>query len=113
MTSLFIRIIFPSGGWLGPGKAELLDAIDRTGSISGAARAMGMSYRRAWQMVDQVKDLFTTPVIEVAAGGTRGGGARLTPFGRTIVRRYRSMEKRIARATAADREALERHARRR
>jgi len=113
MTSLFVRIVFPSGGWLGPGKAALLDAIDDTGSISAAARHLGMSYRRAWQLLDNIKDLFTTPVVEAGAGGSHGGGASLTPFGRSVVRRYRSIERRIAKATAADRHALERHARRR
>ena len=88
------------GGDFGPGKADLLDAVGRTGSISEAARSMGMSYRRAWLLLDAAsKILGGRRLIVAATGGTRGGGARLTPFGREVVTTYRAMMARIDRAS--------------
>ncbi len=101
-TSLFIRLQFPGGDRFGPGKADLLEAIDRTGSISQAARSMRMSYRRAWLLVDGTNHLFGRPVVTAGPGGRRGGGAELTPFGQTVLRRYRQLIKAIARAAAPD-----------
>ena len=66
---------------VGPGKVDLLEAIGATGSISGAARSLGMSYRRAWLLVDTMNRCFRTPVVQAEAGGKRGGGAQLTPLG--------------------------------
>lgn len=83
---------------LGPGKIDLLEAIGRTGSISAAGRDMGMSYRRAWLLVDAVNGLYNTPVVLTAAGGAHGGGARLTDFGRDLVAAYRRIEARAAEA---------------
>ena len=97
---------------LGPGKVALLEAIDATGSISAAARSMGMSYRRAWLLLDTMNDMFATPVAETAQGGTRGGGALLTSFGREVIARYRSMESMVRQATQDDLAFLERHLRR-
>lgn len=77
---------------LGPGKADLLDAIGRTGSISAGAREMGMSYRRAWLLVETMNACFTTPLIVTPKW--RGGGARLTPAGRRVLRLYRGVETR-------------------
>jgi molybdate transport system regulatory protein len=77
---------------LGPGKAALLEAIRATGSISAAARALGMAYRHAWELVDDLNACFTPAVVETAAGGRLGGGARLTPFGEELVQRFREME---------------------
>jgi len=111
MAEIFFRIDFSSGEGFGPGKSALLDAIERAGSISAGARALGMSYRRAWLLADSIARLFHRPVLEIAQGGRTGGGARLTPFGRELVRRYRGMERRIARVTAVDRATLERLAR--
>jgi molybdate transport system regulatory protein len=87
---------------LGPGKAELLEAIDRGGSISAAARELGMAYRHAWELVDDLNACFTPGVVETASGGRRGGGARLTPFGRELVRRFRTMEAKATAAIASD-----------
>jgi molybdate transport system regulatory protein len=87
---------------MGPGKARLVAAIDATGSISAAARAMGMSYRRAWQLVDALNESFSQPVVLTATGGRRGGGASVTPFGRQLIRRYRTMENKASAAIAAD-----------
>src|ERR1044072_7382733 len=77
---------------MGPGKAELLDAIARTGSISAAGRALGMSYRRAWLLVDTMNRAFREPLVEAAKGGPHGGGAHITPFGEQILAAYRALE---------------------
>jgi molybdate transport system regulatory protein len=92
---------------LGPGKIALLEAIARTGSITGAARALEMSYRRAWLLVDTMNRSFRTPLVEAGAGGSRGGGAALTPLGREVVERYRRIEASAARAAAADIRGIE------
>lgn len=97
-----LRISFKKSIAMGPGKADLLDAIDRTGSISAAAREMDMSYRRAWLLVETMNTSFSRLVVETATGGVHGGGARVTSFGRDIVRRYRDMERRAAEAVADD-----------
>lgn len=84
---------------IGPGKVDLLEAVAETGSISAAARRFDMSYRRAWQLIDQMNRLLVKPVVETATGGAHGGGARLTRTGEELVRRYRSLE--VAARTAA------------
>lgn len=94
--SISLRIDLAGGGRIGPGKVALLEAIDRCGSISAAGRALGMSYRRAWMLAEALKEALGTPVVEAAAGGTGGGGARLTPAGHTVVRQYRAMEQAAA-----------------
>ena len=85
---------------LGPGKVDLLEAIAKTGSISAAARSLGMSYRRAWLLVDTMNRSFRLPVVATEAGGKRGGGARLTASGEEAVRRYRRIEASAMRAGA-------------
>ena len=82
---------------MGPGKAELIEQIARTGSIS-AARAMGMSYRRAWQLVEALNKTFREPVITTAVGGARGGGARVSAFGSRIAADFRTMEGKASKA---------------
>ena len=89
---LTIRIDFAGGRRVGPGKVRLLELIDQTGSISAAGRAMAMSYRRAWLLVESLNTSFRAPVVDTRAGGRQGGGAQLTPFGRELVERYRQME---------------------
>ena len=84
----------------GPGKADLLEAIGREGSISGGARAMGMSYRRGWLLVDAMNRCFSVPLVEAHRGGGRTGGAALTPAGRTVLARYRALEEAMAAAAA-------------
>ena len=76
---------------MGPGKADLLEAIDREGSISGAGRAMGMSYRRAWLLVDAMNRCWDPPLVEAVAGGSHERGARLTQAGRRVLDRYRAL----------------------
>jgi molybdate transport system regulatory protein len=87
---------------VGPGKVELLEAIASTGSITSAAKELGMSYRRAWLLVDTMNRCFKSPVVEAESGGRRGGGTALTPVGADVVRRYRRIEKAAAKAAAAD-----------
>jgi molybdate transport system regulatory protein len=87
-----IKIDFGTGVRLGPGKARLLECITETGSISAAARAMDMSYRRAWLLVDELNGMFGKPVVETAAGGAGGGGAKVTEFGLRVVGVFRQLE---------------------
>ncbi len=89
---LTIRIDFAGGRRVGPGKVRLLELIDQTGSISAAGRAMAMSYRRAWLLVESLNTSFRAPVVDTRSGGRQGGGAELTPFGRELVERYRAIE---------------------
>lgn len=102
-----LRVLLGSATAMGPGKAALVDAIERTGSISAAAREMKMSYRRAWDLVETMNRCFREALVETATGGKGGGGAQVTPFGREVVRRYRAMEGKAARSVAADMRALE------
>jgi molybdate transport system regulatory protein len=101
-----LRVLFGSAIAMGPGKAELLDAIARTGSISAAGRAMGMSYRRAWLLVDTMNRCFRAPLVEAVKGGPQGGGARLTPLGIEVLERYRAMEAHAAAALAEEMRAF-------
>jgi molybdate transport system regulatory protein len=87
---------------MGPGKAELIERIAVTGSISAAARAMGMSYRRAWQLVEALNAAYREPVVVTAVGGERGGGAQVTPYGLRLAVRFRRMEEKASAAIAAD-----------
>ena len=107
MTRLTLRIDFDKSRALGPGKIRLLEHIGHTGSISAAARAMGMSYRRAWLLVDALNQTFRTPVVHTREGGAGGGGATLTPFGADLVASYRAMEHDMAHALATRLETLE------
>jgi molybdate transport system regulatory protein len=97
-----LRILLGAAIAIGPGKADLLDAIDRCGSISAAARELGMSYRRAWQLGDVMNRSFRERLVEAGTGGKRGGGAVLTPFGREVLARYRAMEEKAAKSIAAE-----------
>jgi len=91
---------------LGPGKIALLEGVERQGSISAAARAMGMAYRHAWEMIDDLNQGLRQVVVETESGGHTGGGARLTEFGEELVRRFRAMEAATERAIARDLRAL-------
>lgn len=91
---LTVRIDFGSAGALGPGKIRLLEAIGKTGSISQAGRSLGMSYRRAWLLVDDLNRSFRMAVVVTQPGGQRGGGAELTRFGRDLIKKYRAIESR-------------------
>jgi molybdate transport system regulatory protein len=107
MARLTIRIDFGPGAAIGPGKIRLLEMIGDSGSISAAGRTMGMSYRRAWTLVAALNQSFREPAVETQLGGTHGGGAALTRFGRTLVDHYRAIERAAARAGAGRLTALE------
>jgi molybdate transport system regulatory protein len=92
MPKLMLRIELGSGRALGPGKIRLLEAIDKTGSITEAAHSLGMSYRRAWRLVDDMNSCFRDPVIEAQAGGAGGGGTTLAPLGKMLIQRYHAVE---------------------
>ncbi len=89
---LSIRIDLASGAKIGPGKVAVLEAIESAGSISGAGRALRMSYRRTWELVEDLNRSLGVPVVDTAAGGSGGGGASLTPFGRAVISHYRAIE---------------------
>ena len=111
MARLKLSIVLGSGARFGPGKAALLESIRDTGSISAAAREMEMSYKRAWLLLDSINQAFEEPAVVAATGGQHGGGARLTPFGRDLLDRYRRMEARALDESADDLAALEAAAR--
>lgn len=101
-----LRLEYDSPLILGPGKAELLARIERLGSISAAAREMGMSYKRAWTLVEEMNTAFADPVIDSARGGAGGGGASVTPTGRQVLHHYRALEKLLREQGAEDLRAL-------
>lgn len=92
MAKLSIRIDFEGGHRIGPGKIALLQAIAREGSISAAARALGMSYRRAWRLVEETGDILGAAAVQSKVGGAAGGGAVLTRAGRSLVKQYLALE---------------------
>ncbi len=91
---------------LGPGKIDLLEMVGQTRSISAAARALGIPYKKAWLLVDSLNQGFGRPVVDTATGGKGGGGARLTPLGQELVSRYAALEQRINAASEAELQAL-------
>ncbi len=107
-TRLTIRLDFEASRRLGAGKVALLESIDKTGSISAAGRAQGMSYRRAWLLVDDLNRLFAAPLVTAHHGGLNGGGAALTDEGRRIVALYRGAEAKMRSAAGAEIDAIER-----
>jgi molybdate transport system regulatory protein len=107
VASLSLRIDLDPGGRIGPGKIELLESIAALGSISAAGRAMDMSYRRAWTLVEEVNAIFGRPAVESQAGGRRGGGARLTALGVALVSGFRAVERAAAEAAAEHLAALQ------
>jgi molybdate transport system regulatory protein len=102
MARLTIRIDFDDGSGLGPGKVRLLELVDATGSIRKAAAEIGMSYRKAWLLLQALKKTFGVALVEAASGGRSGGGTSLTPAGREVVARYRNLERSAARAAARE-----------
>jgi molybdate transport system regulatory protein len=105
-TRLTIRLDF-DGGRLGAGKIALLETIEKTGSISAAGRAQGMSYRRAWLLVDDLNQLFAQPLVAAHHGGVNGGGASLTTEGRRIVAFYRDAEAKMRSAAKTEIDGIE------
>lgn len=107
-TSLHLRIDFGGERSIGPGKIRLLEQIIETGSISAAGRALAMSYRQAWLLVDELNRMFKEPVVSAQTGGGGGGGTAVTDTGKTVVRLYRDMERRTSKASSPDVRALSR-----
>ena len=105
---LMVRVAFGRRGALGPGKMRLIELIDQHGSITAACREMGVSYRRAWLLIESLKHAFHEPVLTTQQGGVSGGGCRLTPYGRTILQRYRAIEQTARMAVRQELAALER-----
>lgn len=93
MAVLSIRLRFGEDARIGPGKIALLEAIGRAGSIAAAGREMGMSYRRAWLLIDSLNRMFDAPVVHASSGGAHGGGAGLSALGEQLVTAYRAMER--------------------
>ena len=104
-----LRVVLGPGIALGPGKADLLEAIDSTGSISAAGRQMKMSYRRAWLLVEELNSSFEGALVAADKGGAHGGGARLTELGARVLHHFRSMERKTQKAIAVDLAALSAH----
>lgn len=101
-TSLHLRIDFGGERSIGPGKVRLLELINETGSISAAGRALAMSYRQAWLLVDEMNQMFREPVVTAQTGGGGGGGTSVTETGNDIVRLYREMERRASGAASSE-----------
>ena len=107
MPSLSLRINLDPDGRIGPGKIELLEQIAAFGSISAGARQMNMSYKRAWDLVEEMNHIFGKPVVAAQTGGRRGGGAELTPVGLAVVSRFRAIERAATSAAAPHMSALQ------
>lgn len=105
---LSIRIDLGNGVRIGPGKVAVLEEIDRTGSISAAGRALAMSYRRTWLLIEEMNVGLGKPVVDTSAGGSGGGGASLTRLGRAVIRQYRVIEAESATAARKHLAALNR-----
>lgn len=97
-SRLKLQVDFPGGARLGPGKVALLEAIEREGSLSRAAEEMDISYRRAWLFMQQINAAFDEPAVATPEHGHGGGPAKITPFGRELIRHYRVLEQEAARA---------------
>lgn len=102
LASIRIRVLCGEEIAIGQGKADLLEAIAQHGSISAAGRQLGLSYRKAWLMVDEMNRCFASPVVETTKGGTQGGGARVTELGRQALAQYRTLQTKAQGAIEAE-----------
>jgi molybdate transport system regulatory protein len=106
-TRVTLRLDFDGERRLGPGKVALLEAIARRGSIAAAGREFGMAYRRAWLLTDELNAMFAEPLIATRGGGRNGGGAALTELGETVVKLYRSAERKFRKTASREIESIE------
>lgn len=107
MATLSLRIDLDSGERIGPGKIALLKAVGETGSISAAGRALGMSYRRAWRLIEELNESFTKPLVTAQTGGKSGGGAELTALGKAVIAHYTAIEEKSHKAATRHLSALQ------
>jgi molybdate transport system regulatory protein len=107
MPSLSVRIDLDGGERLGPGKVALLKAVGETGSISAAGRALGMSYRRAWRLIEDLNGCFKQPLVTAQTGGKSGGGAELTELGRAVIAHYTAIAAKSHKAATQHLSALQ------
>ncbi|MCK5778338.1 MAG: LysR family transcriptional regulator [Rhodospirillales bacterium] len=107
-TGARLRIVLETDVAIGPGKADILAGIRETGSIAAAGRRMGMSYKRAWSLVEEMNAFFTEPMVETSRGGNARGGATLTPMGEKVLDSYRHMEDLTDQAIAGEMKSLKR-----
>jgi molybdate transport system regulatory protein len=107
MAKLSLRVDLEPSGRVGPGKVALLEQIGALGSIAAAGRSMGMSYRRAWELVEELNRCFSDPLVETRIGGNTRGGATLTALGFEVVKRFRAIENKATKAAAAELAALQ------
>lgn len=105
-TKLRLRLLFGDDAMLGPGKAELLEHIREAGSIAAAGRAMQMSYKRAWSLVEEMNHAFAAPLVDSTRGGPKGGGAKVTQTGEEVLAQYRALEEVATKAGAVQITAL-------
>ena len=101
-----VRIVLAPGVAIGPGKADLLAAIDEFGSLAAAGRSMQMSYQRAWSLIDELNAMFAAPLVSLSRGGAQRGGAALTPAGKAVLAHYRAIEATTAAACETELTAL-------
>ena len=99
---LRLRILFGPDAMMGPGKADLLEHIGKTGSIAAAGRAMGMSYKRAWSLIHEMNQMFCAPLVVTSRGGPKGGGAELTAMGLQVLTHFRAIERILTKNGAED-----------
>jgi len=104
-----LRLVLAPGIWFGPGRAALLEGVAETGSIAAAGRRLGMSYKRAWMLVESMNTHFDAPLVTAAKGGAKGGGAKLTELGSELLMRYRRMESQMNEAIKSEVRAFNRH----
>lgn len=107
MTRVVLRIDFDDERYIGHGRIELLERIDEFGSISKAAKSMGMSYKRAWYLAESINSTFSQPVVTRQHGGKGGGSAELTALGKTVVKEYRAMESGVLKTFAKSLKTME------
>ena len=111
MAIIEVSIVFESGARIGPDSAKLLESVRDNGSISAAARRVGMPYKKAWMLLDRMNQAFSEPVVTAAPGGAGGGGASLTPLGAEVLERYQQVATQVAETAQENIAALVRRAR--